>query len=34
MTADKIWDKAEKYMIDLVQPPSLFNRLTVVVFKG
>ena len=34
MTADKIWDKAEKYMIDLVQPPSLINRLTVVVFKG
>lgn len=33
LTENEIWDKAEKYMLDLVYPASLYNRLTVWCFK-
>jgi len=34
LTENEIWDKAEKYMLDLVYPASLYNRLCVWVFKN
>ena len=34
LTENEIWDKAEKYMLDLIYPSSLYNRLTVWVFKS
>lgn len=34
LTENEIWDKAEKYMLDLVYPASLYHRLSVYVFKN
>ena len=33
-TENEIWNRAEEYMLDLVYPVSIYNRLTVWVFKS